>query len=228
MQSLKNVYRICVMVVTLAIVAMGWRLYGPPASQVKTMALRGIERIESWLRPEGDPSAALPATAKPPAKQELAPMAVTAPPPLFEKGQAADRNSRVAGDGEVTATLAKTSPALFPSKERELPVSPAVDSKSSAADSLASSASTPPSARNASESQLKSLLARLESLDVQDSQLTPWGGSGQLYRCCCQANWGQSPQFSRHFESVAAEPEAAVDQVVAQIAAWRTAERQTR
>ena len=55
---------------------------------------------------------------------------------------------------------------------------------------------------------------------IRISEVAPWG-SGGLVRFTCEAPWANSPSFSRHFEAVAATPEAAVEQVATDIAAWQ-------
>jgi hypothetical protein len=45
-----------------------------------------------------------------------------------------------------------------------------------------------------------------------------------MYRFCCRASWAGTPAFTRHFEAVAAEPLAAVEQVVAKVEDWRAAQ----
>ncbi len=67
-----------------------------------------------------------------------------------------------------------------------------------------------------------SLLAKLHEIGAADAQVGPWGASGQFYRCCCQAKLAESSPMARHFEAVAEEPIAAVEQVVAKVEAWRT------
>jgi hypothetical protein len=190
--------------VTLAIVVMGWRLYGPPAAQVKSIALRVVEQAADWLRPEAGnkgqaaDKANLP-QSEPPLQQQVSPLAA-ASPPLFDK--LTPQETPAGGLSVLTpGPLAEKAPPA----EVESPAS-----------------SSP------AERRIQTLLARLTALDVQDPQLVPWGGSGQLFRCHCRASWGQSPQFSRIFESVAPEPETAVEQVVAQIDAWRAGERRAR
>jgi hypothetical protein len=76
--------------------------------------------------------------------------------------------------------------------------------------------------------RLPALLTRLEGLGAADPQLAAWGSSGELYRFCCRANVGDSANLARHFESVAVEPLMAVEQVIAKLEAWRTAQRSER
>jgi hypothetical protein len=75
------------------------------------------------------------------------------------------------------------------------------------------------------DGRVQALLSRLEQLGGADPKLAPWGSSGHLFRCCCQAPLANSPAVSQHFESVAAEPALAVEQLVAKVEAWRTAQR---
>jgi hypothetical protein len=73
--------------------------------------------------------------------------------------------------------------------------------------------------------RLTALLEQLTSLGVRDQHLAPWGSGGELVRFSCDAPWANSPSFSRHFEAVAASPEAAVEQVAAEIQAWQRGQR---
>ncbi|MEX2315937.1 MAG: hypothetical protein WD669_02225 [Pirellulales bacterium] len=183
MQWFNTMYRVVVMAVTLAIVVMGWRLYGPPASQVKAIALRLVEQAENALRPTANHAEAAPTaqvqaiTHEPIADKAPAPGPLLAAAPVDQPG---------------TGHLIDQ-PTEQPGEER-----------------------------------LKSLLAQLAELNVQEPQVDRWGTSGQLFRCTCRAAWGPSPQFGRHFESVAEAPEAAVEQVLDQVVAWRSAERISR
>jgi hypothetical protein len=177
MQSLKTMYRIVVMGVTLAIVVMGWRLYGPSAAKTKSLVLSAMEWTEARLR--GTEHVA---EAKPQA-QSIAAAPLAAPP----------------------VAAAANPPALL-TVSAEQPGDGALRSNTATGDD-----------------RLKKLLAQLDALGAREPKLSTWGDSGKLYRFCCQASWGSSPQFSRHFESIAVEPAAAVEQVLAEVDAWRTA-----
>jgi hypothetical protein len=72
--------------------------------------------------------------------------------------------------------------------------------------------------------RMPTLLARLERLGATDPQLAAWGSGGKLYRFCCRAALAETSQYTRHFESVAAAPLVAVEQVVAKVEAWRVAQ----
>jgi hypothetical protein len=204
MQSINTMYRVVVMGATLVIVIMGWRLYGPSGSQVKSTALRGIEYVEGWLRApstSGEAAAPSPAVSTVPTADIAVPVGAASPPPLFGEDKAGEK-----ANGQAVGHFSDHS-LNAPSVSGSTTKSP------------------PASAEAKGEERLKMLLAELAKLDVQEPQLAPWGTGGQLYRFCCRATWGGSTQFSRHFESVAAEPETAVEQVLAQVDAWRTSER---
>ncbi len=68
-------------------------------------------------------------------------------------------------------------------------------------------------------------MKRLEQLGAADTHLSPWGSEGQLFRFSCRAPLANAPTMTQHFESVAAEPSLAVEQVVAKVEAWRVAQR---
>lgn len=78
----------------------------------------------------------------------------------------------------------------------------------------------PPAATD--EQMVAKLLAQLQQLGAADAHVVPWGSSGQLYRCFCKAKLAIASPLARHFEAVAGEPTAAVEQVVAKVEAWRT------
>ena len=73
---------------------------------------------------------------------------------------------------------------------------------------------------------LSALLERLETLGGTEPKLTAWGTTGELYRFSCRAAIADSSTFARHFESVSTAPQAAVEDVVAKIEAWRTSQQE--
>jgi hypothetical protein len=73
--------------------------------------------------------------------------------------------------------------------------------------------------------RMPELMTRLQKLGAADTNLAPWGSGGNLYRFSCRAPLANAPAMTQHFESVAAEPEVAVEQVVAKVEAWRVAQR---
>jgi hypothetical protein len=190
MQSFKTMYRFMVMAATLAIIAMLWRLYGPPAEQAKSIAWRAVEWAHGALRPAG----------------EL---------PIANQGPAT-----LAAEPFGAAPLPVAAP-LVPAPLVSAPLV-ALPVENAAADPI-SGQSIP--VTSAAADPLQALLAQLEQLGVVEQQLVPWGAERQLVRFTCRATWGESPSFTQHFESVAAEPLTAVQEVLAEVSAWRLAKR---
>jgi hypothetical protein len=90
------------------------------------------------------------------------------------------------------------------------------DSQPSAGDNSKTAAT-----QSGSDQDVRILLARLHELGAADAQVGPWGSSGEFYRCCCRARFADKSPLARHFEAVAEEPSAAVEQVVAKVEGWR-------
>jgi hypothetical protein len=204
MPSFTTIFRATVMLAVGAIVFKGWQLFGPPAEQVKSVAARAIDMAQAAWKNFQSPDKA----AKPAAQSQgvTPPFARATQPPA----------------GEV----AITPPALSTQTLTPSPPTGAIPSTSAAATQapITPLAQTAP-ATGLSEDRVKTLLSRLEQLGGADPKLAPWGTGGHLYRCCCQAPLANSPAVTQHFESVAAEPALAVEEVVAKVEAWRTAER---
>jgi hypothetical protein len=83
---------------------------------------------------------------------------------------------------------------------------------------------TAPSASTAGD-RLPELMSRLQKLGAADTNLAPWGSDGRLYRFSCRAPLANAPSMTQHFESVAEQPAAAVEQVLAKVEAWQVAQR---
>src|SRR5262249_33613726 len=96
------------------------------------------------------------------------------------------------------------------------------------ASGLGANAKPGPVDTTAGNDRLVTDVERLAALGVRDQQVKPWGRDGALYRCSCDAPWVGSPNYSRHFESVAASPETAIEQVADQVAAWQSSQRTSR
>jgi hypothetical protein len=69
--------------------------------------------------------------------------------------------------------------------------------------------------------RVEPLLARLRQLGVAEYALERWGDGGKLYRFHCEMPLGASAQITQQFESVAADPQRTVEQVVAEVAHWQ-------
>lgn len=197
MSPLRTTFRVVIMVSVLAVVVKGWFLYGPSREQVSSVGVRAIELGDSLLSRFRDPT--------PPA---AAPQG--GPPPF------------VATPAEAGPSAQRLPPTLSPPAVGEVQLASAIDP---AGPAVASQMVAPVSQPAGVDARIEAALAQLDELGAGQHQLQPWGTSGQLYRFCCSAAWGSGPDYSRHFEAVAAEPAAAVEQVVGQVAAWRAAER---
>jgi len=71
--------------------------------------------------------------------------------------------------------------------------------------------------------QVEPLLGRLRELGVSQYSLEKWGNAGQMYRFCCAMPLAQSDEATRQFEAVSKNPQASIEQVVAEVALWQTA-----
>ena len=198
MPTMTTVYRAMVMIAAGAIVVMGWRHYGPSTEQVKTFAVAAMDKARAALTESQSPATTPPAPLADP--RTMAPPLVAGPSPVVPD----------------STPFAPTAPQLVPSPNT------GVNPPSETGD--ANLATHEPSADEARDG-VALLLAKLQEIGAADAQVGPWGASGQFYRCCCQAKLAESSPMARHFEAVANEPIAAVEQVVAKVEAWRSQQR---
>jgi len=63
---------------------------------------------------------------------------------------------------------------------------------------------------------------RLRQLGATYYRLEQWGGRGQLYRFQCKVAVDGNRNFTSYFEASARDPLEAMQQVLAQVEAWRT------
>lgn len=70
--------------------------------------------------------------------------------------------------------------------------------------------------------RVEPLLTQLRQYGVAEYALERWGGDGKLYRFHCEMPIGGG-SLTQQFEAVAANPEASVEQVVAEVSQWRVA-----
>ena len=73
----------------------------------------------------------------------------------------------------------------------------------------------------ASPDRMQLLLGRLRDLGMRQHALESWGEAGELYRFKARVIIGEHADLERHVESVAADPLAAMADVVQQIVAWQ-------
>jgi hypothetical protein len=209
MPSLKTLYRAVVMVATGIIVFKGWQLYGPTSEQMKTGAARALELAQDALSQvrqasaQNEPTNVDPRSASPTfaatANATIPPAQLAvAPPP---SGMINSATNSFAVPPITTPPAATTEAPHLLSQDQDPPTMPAAETE-----------------------KLPALMSRLEALGVADPKLAAWGSTGKLYRFCCRAKLGDTAAYTKHFESVADEPAAAVEQVVAKVEAWRLAQ----
>jgi hypothetical protein len=205
--AFRTIYRAIVMIATGVIVVEGWKLYGPPTEKVKSIAINAMEMAQTALN-QSEPSAADPAAPAVDPRSAAPPLAATSPAAVVDAAPP---------DSET--------PELVP-----LPNAggnDVLDGGASAAPSTAAATIDNLSAQSgAPADELAPLLSQLESIGGSDAQLAPWGTSGQLHRFSCRAKLVPTSAIARHFEAVASEPVAAVEQVLAEVEAWRATQRE--
>lgn len=211
MQSMTTFLRAVVMLLALAIGWMGWKIYGPTSQQLRTIASRAVEIAEEALEQneKGVDGAVDP---------RLAPMA-----------QAPRQDARTVKPTKPATDVLPAAAELLPAEnlvaparyetfanEPTTPIRPLPEVGGPGSDSIS------PLPQESNEAAQR-LIARLEASGVLDPQLEPWGSSGELYRFSCRVPWGGEVSYTRHFESVAREPTAAVEAVAEEVDAWRLA-----
>jgi hypothetical protein len=204
MPSFQTLFRATVMLGVGVVAVKGWQLYGPTNEQVKVSVAHGVEVIRNTIQShqhEYADSLPDPRTA-PHASDPKQPIAAPAPAPLALP---------------PAAPLAQAeAPKLLPDRvAAPVPVTPLP---------AASVSPTSPNASSAND-RLPELMSRLQKLGAADTNLAPWGSDGHLYRFSCRAPLASAPAMTQHFESVADQPTAAVEQVLAKVEAWQVAQR---
>jgi hypothetical protein len=209
MDTFRTLFRLAVMLVALYLGYLGWQRFGPPAERLKSIGERAWEIARSAVGEEAPAAEGTPSLASDPpaAAPPFASQAPATPGPIQQAQSLVPAQAIVPGPApasfappELMAAPVPTAPAAHPSE----PASPIELSP---------------------EAGLAALYARLDQLGVHEHGLQEWGGSGQLYRFSCQAAVDDSPDFSRQFESIAANPRAAVEEVLEKVAAWRESQR---
>lgn len=208
MPSFQTVFRAAVMAAVVAVVVKGWHLYGPTNEQVKAAVAQatdvGRSILQRWKQePKAvvqDPRLAAPQVQRPTPPAAPPNIASAAAPQLLPLAQA--EASKLLSEGQTAS-----------------PTPPTVATNDSA-----NQAALPPQA--AAKDRMPELMSRLQQLGAADSKLAPWGDGGHLYRFTCRAPLANAPMMTQHFESIAADPAQAVEQVVAKLEAWQVAQRE--
>ena len=205
MPSFTTIFRATVMLAVGAIVFKGWQSYGPSAEQVKSVAVSAVDMAQTAWKSYQSPTK----DAHPAAESR-------AGAPAFAQG-----TQHPAADVAIVPPALSTQ-SLTPSPPVE--VAPIGSAPPATQSPITPLGPTSPAA-STNDERVHALLSRLEQLGGADPKLAPWGSSGHLFRCSCQAPLANSSAVTQHFESVASEPALAVEQVVAKVEAWRTAQR---
>lgn len=195
MPNFKTLLRAAVMLAAAILIVNAWQVYGPTTQQLKSWTARIAERVH---------------------------VALSEQPQLAPAASEADGNSdALRALPAALPTLVAPTPSRFESSE--FPVVPPIASDSTTVAGPAATQLAPAvDAASVDSNRMPMLLARLEQLGAVDPQLAAWGSSGNLYRFCCRAAPAGSPRYARHFEAVAQQPLAAVEQVVSKVEAWRS------
>ena len=199
MPSFQTLFRAVVMVVIGVVGFKAWKLYGPTNEQVKSTTAHVVELVQSAIqsRQPAPNAAADPRVAAP----QLTPSqgSAVAAPPISPSGPLQGEAPKLLAQGEVANVVNVGSPPA--------------------------EAGSPVVAGIPAGDRVSELMARLQQLGAADTKLAPWGSDGSLYRFSCRAPLPSAPTMTQHFESVAAEPVAAVEQVLTKVEAWKVAQR---
>jgi hypothetical protein len=205
MPSFTTVLRAIVMLVAAVLLVKGWQSYGPSTEQLKAIALRALETTSANSKKSEKPANQ---TAGLVAEENTgAPLA----PPL---GEATLSGTQTAGPTSNVHSMWDGS------------VKPAAFADAGGTKNASRGPAGRQSFNGLDGEHLSALLKQLETLGGTEPKLTAWGTTGELYRFSCRAAIADIPAFARHFESVAATPQGAVEDVVAKVGAWRTAQRE--
>jgi hypothetical protein len=221
MATFQTFFRTVVMVATLGLVAKVWYHYGLTVDEMKTISGRAVEVAEEawtdyWREPSANSLAddpRLPAMGGAPAP--FVPTATPMQPMPHEPNHATAAGPgmvQLAGGmpAEIVAVPLSRPSTVWPPSATPEPTRLPPDSKSPVPQQ---------------DTRLPVMLEQLTKLGVRDQELGPWGSRGELMRFSCNVPWANSPAYGRHFEAVAATPLAAVEQVAAEIEAWRSGQR---
>jgi len=69
--------------------------------------------------------------------------------------------------------------------------------------------------------RVEPLLAQLRNWGAEEYQLEPWGEGGCYFRFSCAMPIVEGAAATQLFEAVAADPQASIERVVADVAAWQ-------
>lgn len=204
MPSMKTLFRAAVMVVVVVVGVKAWKLYGPPNEQVKSTFTQVVETVQSTIQNWRQPNA-----NTPPDPRAGAPPIAQAPP---------------AAPPPATLIAQADAPQLLPQSASPAPPILATPGASHESTNTGKEWSSDAAADG---DRTQQLVSRLQQLGAADTKLAPWGGDGNMYRFTCRAPLANAPSMTQHFESIAADPAAAVQEVLSKVESWQIAQRET-
>lgn len=208
MPSFQTILRAVVMIGMGVLAVKGWHAYGPTNAQLARAYNQLKDVVQASLSNSDEASTT--AAADP----RLAPPKLSAPtPPLMPMSGAQPQ----VPPPTMPATAQAEAPKL-------LPGSPSTAELSSPFSAPGAPLSKDAFDSSAGDPRVNELIAKLQRLGAENTSLAPWGNGG-LYRFSCSAPLANAPMMTQHFESVAAEPALAVEEVIAKVEAWRVAQR---
>jgi hypothetical protein len=221
MASLQTFFRAVVMLATLGLIAKAWYHFGLSVEELKAIGSSVVEVAEKewnnyWQAPAADALAndpRLPPTASAPAP--FLPTDGPMQPIPRDSEHSTTTPGTVQLVGGVPAEIVPLAPA-----NPSTPWPPGASPEPTRLPADPATLSPLPQ-----DTRLPALVERLTRLGARDQELAAWGSGGELTRFSCSVPWANSPAYSRHFEAVAATPLAAVEQVAAEIEAWRSGQR---
>ena len=193
-----TLFRAAVMLSVLVGLPGAWIYYGP----LPTGAQRVVDRFVAiakeatgWKETE----------AKPQPTWDF-----TKSAPIVGTGLASDSVS--AGGGDAPARYAEESHGEAPAAPLQI----------GSALPLPTAEPVPAKAPTTLAERVEPLLTQLRQFGVAEYALERWGGDGKLYRFHCEMPIAGG-SLTQQFEAVAANPEASVEQVLAEVSEWRLA-----
>lgn len=198
-----TLFRATVMLAVLVGLPGAWIYYGPLPTSAQKVVDRFVaiaKEAAGWEKSE---------TAAPPTwdftkSQPLAPPGGEAP----------------AYDPALTAVSAPHTAAVLP-MATPTQIAPPLPDPSRAAPPATEAEPTPTAATLAE--RVKPLLTQLRQFGVAEYALERWGGDGKLFRFHCEMPLGAGGAMTQQFEAVTGDPQASVEQVVAEVSRWRLA-----
>jgi hypothetical protein len=199
---MQTLFRAAVMIVVGVVAVKAWKLYGPTNEQVKSTFTQVVETVQSTIQGWRQPNATTPNDPR------------ASAPPIAQTPPTASLSAPTA-QADAPQLLPQSAPAVSPASAPSASSNgPAVAGEKWPNDSVAGG------------DRAQQLVSRLQQLGAAETKLAPWGSDGNLYRFTCRAPLPNAPSMMQHFESVAADPAAAVEEVLTKVESWQIAQRE--